>query len=215
LQNIYPKPPVEWLSDKTWSEIVVYSDMSGLLLINHVKENVINIKLIFFNILILILIHSFFKIDMWKSYYENPETVKIPYNKYLSKMQKLIILRIFRPDRILNAVKQFIINNLGSKYLELPNFSFSTLFTQSAPYIPLLFVLSPGVDPLTHLYKFAMENNMNEKVSSISLGQGQGEIAINLINQGVKNGDWVILQNCHLATSFLSDLEKVCNQVKF
>jgi dynein heavy chain len=151
---------------------------------------------------------------MWKSYSDNPETVKIPYNKYLSKMQKLIILRIFRPDRVLNAVKQFIIKKLGSKYLESPNFTLNTSFSQSNPYIPLLFILSPGVDPLTYLFKFALENNMNERISSISLGQGQGEFAINLINEGAKIGNWVILQNCHLTISFLSDLEKICNQVK-
>lgn len=41
LQRTYPKPQAEWLNHKTWSEIVMYSEMSGLVLINHVKENVI------------------------------------------------------------------------------------------------------------------------------------------------------------------------------
>jgi hypothetical protein len=54
LQNVYPKPAAEWLSVKTWSEIVSYSEMSGLVLINHVKENVI--FLLEFKILLLLIL---------------------------------------------------------------------------------------------------------------------------------------------------------------
>lgn len=49
----------------------------------------------------------------------------------------------------------------------------------------------------------------SEKYQSISLGQGQGPIAENLLRKGKVNGSWVFLQNCHLATSWMNNMEKL------
>jgi dynein heavy chain len=38
---------------------------------------------------------------------------------------------------------------------------------------------------------------------AVSLGKGQGIKAENYIKEALKTGDWVVLQNCHLAGIWL------------
>jgi dynein heavy chain, axonemal len=54
---------------------------------------------------------------------------------------------------------------------------------------------------------------MSRRLESISLGQGQGVKAKALIESGQNTGGWVLLQNCHLALSWMPSLERLCEQI--
>ena len=60
---------------------------------------------------------------------------------------------------------------------------------------------------MTAFLRFAREMGYSERVHSISLGQGQGPVANKMIQTAKKNGDWVFLQNCHLARSWMPSME--------
>lgn len=66
---------------------------------------------------------------------------------------------------------------------------------------------------MASLQKFAKQMNFLEKLHTLSLGQGQGPAAEKLIENGCKFGNWVFLQNCHLATSFMPQMELILRRV--
>jgi hypothetical protein len=45
-------------------------------------------------------------------------------------------------------------------------------------------------------------------------GQGQGPFAEQLLEAGYKRGHWILLQNCHLLTSWLKTLETILSEMK-
>ena len=94
-------------------------------------------------------------------------------------------------------------------FIESPPFDLEGAAGDSTNVTPVIFVLSPGADPIADLISLAKAKGMEERLKIISLGQGQGKIASRLIDAGHKNGDWVCLQNCHLSASWMPELEKI------
>lgn len=84
----------------------------------------------------------------------------------------MIVLKSLRPDKIIPAVLNFIIEHLGQPFVEPPYFDLSKSFKESSITTPLIFVLSTGSDPVADFNRFAEELNMTKKVESISLGRG-------------------------------------------
>jgi dynein heavy chain len=97
---------------------------------------------------------------------------------------------------------------MGHQYVEPPRFDLDASYQESSCTTPLIFLLSPGADPLSVLLRYA--ESQRAQVESISLGQGQGAKAAKLIEAAQQRGGWVVLQNCHLATSWMPDLERIC-----
>lgn len=139
----------------------------------------------------------------------NPEEDKMPgeWEETLSDFQKNIMLKVFRPEKLMFAFKNYVRTHMGSYFTDSQPITMENIYADTDNLTPLIFILSTGADPTEQLYKFAKERGFLERLGTISLGQGQTQKALNLIADSCKNGDWVLLQNCHLSSEFMPHLE--------
>ncbi|KAM5274465.1 dynein axonemal heavy chain 9 isoform 2-T2 [Ctenodactylus gundi] len=185
--------PVEFLSHQAWGGIKALSSMEEFCNLDRDIEG---------------------SAKSWKKFVESqcPEKEKFPQEwKNKTALQRLCMMRVLRPDRMTYAMRDFVEEKLGSKYVVGRSLDFASSFEESGPATPMFFILSPGVDPLKDVenqgrklgYTF---NNRN--FHNVSLGQGQEVVAEAALDLAAKKGHWVILQNIHLVAKWLSTLEK-------
>uniref|UniRef100_A0A669PYI5 Dynein axonemal heavy chain 9 n=1 Tax=Phasianus colchicus TaxID=9054 RepID=A0A669PYI5_PHACC len=189
--------PVEFLSNHSWGGIKALSSMEEFRNLDRDIEG---------------------SAKRWKKFVESecPEKEKFPQEwKNKSALQRLCIMRAIRPDRMTYAVRDFVEEKLGSKYVAGRPLDFAASFEESGPATPMFFILSPGVDPLKDVEKQGKKlgytfNNRN--FHNVSLGQGQEVVAEQALDVAAAEGHWVILQNIHLVAKWLSSLEKKLEQ---
>ncbi|XP_053403793.1 dynein axonemal heavy chain 2-like isoform X2 [Mercenaria mercenaria] len=154
----------------------------------------------------------------WNIWYTSnePENTGLPgeWDNACNELQKMLIIRSLRPDRVSFCATSFITNNLGSKFVEPPVLDMQHVVQDSSTKTPLIFVLSPGVDPTSALLQLAEQSGMAQRFHALSLGQGQAPIATRMIKEGVREGNWVFLANCHLSLSWMPQLDKLVEQLQ-
>ncbi|ORC93797.1 putative dynein heavy chain [Trypanosoma theileri] len=192
----YPQNPVDWLTARQWNDICRLTTTCSVFsnLCNDVTNNP----------------------EEWRNWssLDRPEdpTNIIPcgYSERITEFQLLCLLRCFRVDRVYTAATNFISNCdlLGEKYVIPPILRYKDVLDKSSATAPIVCIVSPGANPTDEIIKLATKEVGIQKLRSISLGQGQGEEAMKLVEVGVVRGQWVLLQNCHLLTKWMKELEK-------
>lgn len=104
-----------------------------------------------------------------------PEAAELPrdWEAKCNELQRLLLTRSLRPDRVIFAATTYVANAIGRQYVEPPVLDLGQALADSSPLTPLIFVLSPGVDPTDQLRKLAAEKGMGDKLHTVALGQGQ------------------------------------------
>jgi dynein heavy chain len=188
LQRANPAP--DWLAATTWDNITEMDKIAGFQGISTAFEQG----------------HR-----DWKLWYMSgkPEMEQMPgeWSSKTTELQRLCLLRALRVDRLLFGAAKFIAANIGPEYVDPPSFDLKSVYSTSNSKTPLIFVLSPGVDPTAGIFQLAA--GFNQKVENCALGQGQAPIAVRMIEDGIKHGNWVFLANCHLMLSWMPVLEKM------
>lgn len=116
---------------------------------------------------------------------EEPEKCEPP-EKDLSLMKKFCFVHAFQPDRCCNAVNHFVCQVMGKRYSEPLEYDMKLFFDQSTPSNPIVFLLSPGSNPEADIQQLREKLGFTclARLHSVSLGQGQGQVAMNLMQLG-------------------------------
>jgi len=116
---------------------------------------------------------------MWKKWYgdERPEVLELPKSvKDISLFHRILLLRALRPDRLTNALTEFVRENMGIEYVEQPPFDVVETFKEMNKETPVFFVLYPGVDPTPEIEKIgAMNGKLDSEGTFINISMGQGQ----------------------------------------
>jgi dynein heavy chain len=125
----------------------------------------------------------------------------------LDSFHKMLLIKAFRQEKIIYSVIQFVAAQLGNKFVQVPPISMEEVYAETNCKSPVIFILSQGADPMSLMTRLAEDKDFTSRIENISLGKGQGEKAKSLVEKSLKSGKWVILQNCHLFKSWMSELE--------
>ncbi|RLN88726.1 hypothetical protein BBJ28_00016849, partial [Nothophytophthora sp. Chile5] len=155
----------------------------------------------------------------WMTWLEDPaflsSAVSCPgaFGTSLNAFQKVLLLRGLAEEKVPQAVLHLIATEMGPSFGRSAPTSMEEIYNDTDRKTPCIFVLSAGADPTGMLLRFAKEMIFSDRLHLISLGQGQGPRAEKLIESSQGVGDWVLLQNCHLAKSWMPKLEKLVDDL--
>ncbi|KAG5316465.1 DYH2 protein, partial [Acromyrmex insinuator] len=191
-QENQPDKPVPWLPDETWDNLTELDKLPGF-------RGVVT---------------SFEQFPRdWHNWYISTEPEATPlvgeWEEWCTEFQKMLFIRSCRPDRISFCIMTYIVRNLGQNFIEPPILDLKAALDDSVAWTPLIFVLSPGVNPTGVLMQLADNQDMTSNFLTLSLGQGQTPIATSMIEIGAREGFWVFLVNCHLSLSWMPKLDKI------
>ena len=148
----------------------------------------------------------------WRTWCDSdtPETELIPcgLDSGMDVFRKLLLIRSFCPDRTLSQARNYISRSLGPWVLESPVLDLEALAgsgTEEADCkVPLICLLSMGSDPCNQIDTIARIKM--QEYRQLAMGQGQEETARKMMTEAILNGNWLMLQNCHLCLDFCDEI---------
>ncbi|XP_015187538.1 PREDICTED: dynein beta chain, ciliary-like [Polistes dominula] len=194
----YLRSRVDFLDNKNWGGIVYLSGMDAF---QHLDRDMEGAS------------------KRWKKIVESetPEKERFPQEwKNVTALQRLCMIRCMRLDRMTYAVRLFVEEKLGPKFVQFRALPFEKSYEETSSITPVFFILSPGVDPLKDVENLGQKLGFTmdgQNFHNVSLGQGQEPIAEKAMNIAAAEGHWVILQNIHLVQSWLPKLERKIEQL--
>ena len=192
--NRHANPAEDWLATKLWNEICLLDDLAAF---KGLREHVDHTP------------------HQWRRLYDSTDPQRRaaagPVGQAY-RIEEAVFIEMHPAGQGRAGGPKFVIAEMGEKFVRPPPFDLQACYDESSCVQPLVFVLAPGSDP-TGGVCWRRPRAIGREVGPISLGQGQGPVAEALIEEVRKEGSWVVLQNCHLAESFMARFEEICDKL--
>ncbi|EFN74153.1 Dynein heavy chain 7, axonemal [Camponotus floridanus] len=199
--DIVPEEPApEWLSADKWKQICKLNDMVPELheLANDFQSNG----------------------AAWQKYFN-----AIPFQSHLmpepwadrtTQFQRLTFVKIIRRDKIIVEIMRLIEDNmLENVFNSYPHLQISESFAESSCLTPIIFILPSYTPSLSLVSAYASTRGYTSKFVSLSMGDGSRQSTAEvLVEEARKEGEWIFLQNCHHAISWMPRLERIFESLK-
>ena len=162
--------------------------------------------------------------DAWIQFIEDAEPEKIVPIKWIKPqtggdapqrvaLLQLLIIKAFRPERILFALDMYVSAVFGSAFdwRDLSKADLRVIVEQdSRNSSPIMLCSGPGQDASGKVDILATD--MGHKLLAVSMGAGESFIeADKSLSMACKSGSWLLLKNVHLCADWLAALEKRLN----
>ncbi|KAJ9669487.1 dynein heavy chain [Coniosporium apollinis] len=128
------------------------------------------------------------------------------------RLRSLILIKLFRIDRFVPAVEQFVNEVFGDGLLDAGS-DLSDIVKQVSATTPIALSSSPGFDAS---YKVdTLVERTRATCTNIAMGSNEGlASADKAISNAAATGAWVLVKNVHLAPTWLQSLEKRIESLK-
>ncbi|XP_041462850.1 dynein heavy chain 8, axonemal-like [Lytechinus variegatus] len=148
--------------------------------------------------------------------HENPELHPLPekMDDHYNPMQRLMVIRAFRPDRIMQAATVFVGKSLGKKYTNDVSIDPNVILRQTSPVIPILLLYTREGDVAEKIFQeFSAKKQVQGLVVNLSSAEHNEERrARKAIQHAMQEGTWVMLKSAHNATHLLNSLETLLQE---
>ncbi|CAL1541204.1 unnamed protein product [Lymnaea stagnalis] len=124
----------------------------------------------------------------------------------ITLFQQVLITQATRPDRLISAMGLFACRALG---MSLPDMHTNQAHQSGTPIRH-----TNQAHQSQEFQDLASETIGFERYPQVAMGQGQAEVAMKLLHDCSKNGNWLCLKNLHLVTAWLPALEKEINTMQ-
>ncbi|KAJ1659203.1 dynein heavy chain [Dispira simplex] len=130
------------------------------------------------------------------------------YHPVTDLFRSLLVVKCLRPDRLLPATTRLVEEVFDPQMVSETDIGLRAIVTHEVTgRTPVALCAVPGYDASYLVDNLAAE--CNTACQSVAMGSVEGfTLADQAVAQAVKTGAWVLLKNVHLASSWLSKLEK-------